>query len=266
MSERGVFAVDRGWFDHPTFKPEPFTEREAWIWLIAEAAFRAHRRRVGSVTVTLTRGQLAHSLRFMADKWRWKEPRVRRFLARLKEDAMIDAASDAGVTVITICNYSKYQRVSLPIDAASDAGSDAPATQLRRKEEDTKDTKEQQQTQNLPPCRAVASATRTDRDKRFEEFWKSYPKRLGANPKAPARKLFVGFIKSGVDPDAIIEGARRCATADARKVGTEYIPQAVKWLRDRRWEDYSATGPPQLDFNTPPPEYLEWQKANGHAQ
>jgi hypothetical protein len=39
MSERGVFAMDQGIFEHPTFAPEPFTEREAWMWLIAEAAF-----------------------------------------------------------------------------------------------------------------------------------------------------------------------------------------------------------------------------------
>ncbi len=38
MSERGVFAVDRGIWDHPMFACEPFTEREAWQWLIAEAA------------------------------------------------------------------------------------------------------------------------------------------------------------------------------------------------------------------------------------
>lgn len=138
MSERGVFAIDRGWFDHPSFPREPFTHREAWAWLISEAAFKPVTRRVGSVTVSLERGQLAHSLRFMADKWQWSEPKVRRFLTRLKTDAMALVSSDAGVTVVTVCNYSKYQRVSLPRDAASDAQTDAAATQQRRKEEDTK--------------------------------------------------------------------------------------------------------------------------------
>lgn len=45
----------------------------------------------------------------MAKAFGWSEPRVRRFLNRLKADAMIDAASDAGQTVITICHYDKYQ-------------------------------------------------------------------------------------------------------------------------------------------------------------
>jgi hypothetical protein len=144
MSERGVFAVDRGIWDHPIFAAEPLTEREAWMWMISDAAYRPHRRRIsGSYQVDLDRGQLGGSLRFMADKWGWSEPRVRRFLKRLKTDAMIDAATDAGITVVTICNYTKYQRVSLPVDAASDALDDAAATQQRRKVED-KENKEEE--------------------------------------------------------------------------------------------------------------------------
>jgi hypothetical protein len=79
----------------------------------------------------------------MAVGWGWSESRVRRFLKRLKTDAMIDAATDAGVTVITICNYNRYQRVSLPSDAATDARSDTVATQQRRKLEDREYKEEQ---------------------------------------------------------------------------------------------------------------------------
>jgi hypothetical protein len=76
------------------------------------------------------------------------------------------------------------------------------------------------------------------REEAFEEFWKAYPRRMGANPKAPAEKLFAAAVKSGADPAEIIAGATRCATVDAAKINTEYIPQAVKWLRDKRWRDY----------------------------
>jgi hypothetical protein len=92
----------------------------------------------------------------------------------------------------------------------------------------------------LKDSRAVAGATRTDQNEAFEEFWKAYPKRAGANPKKPAREKFFQLVKSGVDPAAIIEGARKCAVADSPKIGTEYIPQAIKWLKDQRWEDYLA--------------------------
>jgi hypothetical protein len=151
VSERGVFAVDRGIWDHPSFANEPLTEREAWAWLIGEASFKARTRRIGSVVLELKRGQVAASLRFMANKWQWSEPRVRRFLRRLKTDAMIDVATDAGITVITVCNYNKYQKVSLPSNAATDAQSDAAATQQRRKVESTENTEGSSELRSAPP-------------------------------------------------------------------------------------------------------------------
>lgn len=78
----------------------------------------------------------------------------------------------------------------------------------------------------------------------FDLFWKAYPKRSGANPRAPAEKVFLGFVKAGVGGVGgadIIAGAKAHAVAEPEKVGTQYIPQAVKWLRDRRWEDYLSS-------------------------
>lgn len=132
----GVFAVARNIFEHELFDDEPFTQREAWLWLIREAAWKERRVRVGKKLCAVKRGQLATSMRFMADKWQWSEAKVRRFLKKLKSDAMVEVVSDALATQITICNYDEYQRVSLPGDAASDAVTDAAATQQRRKQED----------------------------------------------------------------------------------------------------------------------------------
>jgi hypothetical protein len=133
-AERGYIAVDRGVFEHPTFAPEPFTEREAWLWMIAEAAWKPTKIRIGRSVYDLARGQLVHSLRFLAARWRWSEARVRRYLARLKIDAMIDALATRDATQITICNYDHYQNARRTDEAESDAPSDALATQIRTKE------------------------------------------------------------------------------------------------------------------------------------
>lgn len=99
---------------------------------------------------------------------------------------------------------------------------------------------------------AVGKPTRSDRDEIFERFWKSYPSRGDrANPKSPARKVFDALIRQGIDPESIIAGLLRGAGYDRQKVGTEYIPQAVKWLRDRRWEDV----PPLIQ-----PQSIDWEK------
>lgn len=109
MSDQGVFQVHRGIFDHPIFAPEPFTEREAWLWMIATAAWKATRVRFGRKMIALERGQLIFSERFLAEKWQWAKTTVRRFLARLCEGNMITQKTDRDATLITICNYDEYQ-------------------------------------------------------------------------------------------------------------------------------------------------------------
>lgn len=74
----------------------------------------------------------------------------------------------------------------------------------------------------------------------FDQFWRAYPKRDGANPKAPAKKKFMALLRSGTSAEHIIGGARRYAT-DMRnrgQVGTPYVAQAMTWLNQRRFEDY----------------------------
>jgi hypothetical protein len=66
----------------------------------------------------LSRGDLALSSRFAASVWGWTDSKVRRYLKRLEKLEMILAKTDAGVTVVSICNYEKFQGV----EQAGDAG------------------------------------------------------------------------------------------------------------------------------------------------
>jgi hypothetical protein len=57
MTERGVFAVDRGIWDHPRFQEHrPYSRREAFLWLVSEAAFKRRRVAVGAIIFELHRG------------------------------------------------------------------------------------------------------------------------------------------------------------------------------------------------------------------
>lgn len=141
MSERGVFALDRGWFNHPLFASEPFTEREAWAWLISEASFKARKKRVGNTVFDLARGQLACSLRFMAEAWQWKKDKVARFLKRLETATMIATQARHDATLITVCKYDVYQKVSLPAIQENATPDETPTRHQRDKLENTKNTK-----------------------------------------------------------------------------------------------------------------------------
>lgn len=134
-ADRGFIAVARDLFDHTRFAKEPFTEREAWIWMIAEAAWKPTSARVGRVTIQLERGQLAFSTRFLAEKWRWSEARVRRFLDRLQGDAQNDALAThqttQSATQITICKHDDYQS-SRRSERRSDVGENDAAIDAKK--------------------------------------------------------------------------------------------------------------------------------------
>ena len=117
----GYYRMARGWLNHPVLQGESYDRRSAWAWLIEEAKWQDRRCDIAGRIIKLKRGQLSHSTRFMAKAWGWSEARVRRFLTRLKTDAMIDAGSDAGQYLITICNYERYQGGASESDAPSDA-------------------------------------------------------------------------------------------------------------------------------------------------
>ena len=105
----GTVNIARDLFDHGMFKPEVFTEREAWIWLIMQARWKSGAYRAGDFVVNLERGQLAASVRFMAQAWGWTPAKVQRYQKRLINLEMISSKTDTGVTVTTICNYDKFQ-------------------------------------------------------------------------------------------------------------------------------------------------------------
>ena len=101
----------------------------------------------------------------------------------------------------------------------------------------------------------------------FEKFWQAYPKRKGDPAKGPAKELFLKAITK-VEAETIISAAKKFAAT--QKVGTEYVMQAQKWLRHRRWEDFTVSATPVLPLGEPQPaavfvrtdtpEWRAWQE------
>lgn len=76
----------------------------------------------------------------------------------------------------------------------------------------------------------------------FYDFWRVYPKRLGPNPRALAQKKWLALVKSGVDPAAIINGAKAYSDEmrSLNQFGTPFVCHASTWLNQRRFEDYTV--------------------------
>lgn len=85
----------------------------------------------------------------------------------------------------------------------------------------------------------------------FAEWWKAYPKRDGANPRAPAAARYAQARKAGVTSETLLLAVKAYGAELARtnKAGTEFVKQAQFWLspRERQWEDYAAKAQAQAE-------------------
>jgi hypothetical protein len=243
MTAGGFFAIDRGVWDHPMFAKEKFSEREAWIWLISSAAWEPIRVRVGRASFDLARGQCAFALRFLAEKWQWSEPRVRRFLKRLTDDAAVLVLATREATLITICNYDDYQSSRRTDVAENDAALDAESTNPRRKEERNKQktiNKEQKK-----ETRAESALIADDWPEDFrEQFWARYPNKVG-KPKALAK--LEACRKRGISWLTLMAGLGRYIRD--KPPDREWLNPET-FLNQERWSDQPAmvrsTGPPRV--------------------
>lgn len=77
---------------------------------------------------------------------------------------------------------------------------------------------------------------------RFDEFWRSFPRRDGPNPRKTAETRFNALVKSGIDPEMLIAEAKKLAIDEGKRgnIGTRFIPQVATWLNQQRWSDHAA--------------------------
>jgi hypothetical protein len=225
----GHINVSRSIFDHPMFDDQPMTRREAWLWLIANAAWRPMQVQVrnGRATelLSLDRGQLSFSRSFLKIKWKWTSDKtVRTFLHRLERELMIDLQTGQLQTVITICNYNVFQNGKNILGPAN-----GPA-------------KGQQRAVNGPEEENIISIKRknalpsTDIEG-FQEWYAIYPKKK--SPQA-AKRAFAKLTGSGlIALPALMEKTRAFAAswADKPKQERKFIPYPASWLNAGGYDD-----------------------------
>lgn len=229
----GWVRISREVFDHPMFAPGEMTEREAWLWLIANAAWRDTQHRVGGDLHTVPRGSLFATLRELQSAWHWRtDKRVRGFLDRLERSGMVGRKTDAGKTLISICNYDKYQDDGRSVDA------------MRTQDGRTKGTREQDISPASGASEAIAIA-----DRCIEALGPAAnPTSIGLLSSCPAQR----WIEDGADLEAdILPVMRRYAASKppgSIRAWQSWMAQDVADHRARRLQPLPAghaTGPPR---------------------
>jgi hypothetical protein len=156
----GYVRIHRTLFGHAAFRNE--SETMAFAWLIGKAAWRPTRVRYKGHSISLKRGQLAISQRDMAAAFDRDKAWIERLWKRLKSEAMIETSAEAGVAVITICNYDEYQNDAADREASGEArreaGNEADVRQRRGTEQEREKGKKEEQQSRARPREATLPA------------------------------------------------------------------------------------------------------------
>jgi hypothetical protein len=139
----GHARIHRSLIGHPAFRNDG--EAMAFAWMVLRAAWKPVRVRYKGKAISLDRGQLSVSQRDMAHALDRDKAWVERLWKRLRAEAMIEAASEAGVAVITICNYEKYQASPKKAEAADEAPEEADARQTQGTEQVREEDKKEEE-------------------------------------------------------------------------------------------------------------------------
>ena len=106
--------MDNGWiksyrskWTHPVFRN--LLEAAMWGWLCETALWEKRKVRHNGLLVELDRGQLITTINFMSKGFGIGQQVTRTFLENLENEGMINKHTNKHGTIITICNYNKYQ-------------------------------------------------------------------------------------------------------------------------------------------------------------
>ena len=119
MTNEGFICISRGIREHWVWRNPVYFKRWAELIMMAnydsrEVSFSCHR-------LMLQRGQLAVNLSYLSKLWNVSTQAALKFLVKLEVSGMVTRVVDDKVTIITICNYDRYQlKMGAVVDGSVD--------------------------------------------------------------------------------------------------------------------------------------------------
>lgn len=155
----GFALLHRSLLGHHAFRND--AEAMTFAWMILRASWKPARVRYKGKAITLQRGQLAVSVRDLADAMDRDKAWIERLFKRLKAETMIETHTETGVSVVTICNYAQYQAPSEIGKAPNETPKETRARQARDTEQQDKQPEQETSSE------AKASSTKSVRVEKY---------------------------------------------------------------------------------------------------
>lgn len=116
----GFVKLHRKIQDNWLWQDKPFSKGQAWIDLLLLANHAEGRFPLGNEIVTVVAGQIITSEKKLMERWGWSKSKLRYFLFSLESDSMLVKISDNKKTILTLCNYSDYNKTETAKEPQTD--------------------------------------------------------------------------------------------------------------------------------------------------
>lgn len=145
--DQGYIKLHRKFFENTLWKePREYSKAEAWLDLIQSARFDSSQVILNGRAIEVQMSEVAASRRYLEKRWGWGSTKVNNFLDYLKKNQMITTKQTSGQTIITLCNYERYNG-----EQTTKQTSDKPPTNQRQTTDKPKEKKEKKDN-IIPPA------------------------------------------------------------------------------------------------------------------
>ena len=119
--------LSRDFFESEDYFLERFSRREAFLDLCYLAAYKDRTFKIRGIEVHQKKGQVAKSLRDLAQRWKWSVNTVVKYLNELKVEGKIDTQQTPVIQLITIKMYLVFNtQTDTQNDTQTDTQTDTP--------------------------------------------------------------------------------------------------------------------------------------------
>lgn len=241
MNDGYVLAYRRAWY-HPAFKD--LRDAAIWNFLFQNAFWQPGQKTFNGQTFDLQRGQIVVSISYLAKGFHMSEKEIRGAIKRLAEGEMVVIQGASKGTIITICNYDKYQ-------LSEKTEGEQKATTGRALGQSQGDNKKET---NKPNER------KKEYTPEFLDFWSVYPKTRAGSKDNALHAWNKALTKITVTE--IMNATRLYAKSE--EVSRGYAKGCAAWLNDERWTtDYTVRPNPHIGNSAPSIRKSEGQFEKG---
>jgi len=198
------------------WRKETFNYASAWIDLLLSANWQDGHFYKRNIRHEQKRGQVAISIKGLADRWKWSQGKVKRFLDNLKTGEQIEYQTTNVTTIITILNYDQYQGDGDQTESQTESkrGTNGEQTESKRRAngdniriEESKEGekgKERKKTTDEDIVAEIDIPTNLDTSEVRNALidWLAYKRGRGETYKQPVRGLKM-LLKKFTEPEQI---------------------------------------------------------------